>query len=270
MEEIKEERRQKKKQEKFSGIFIANAICLIIVAIAWMGSYNTTGKPLDKEKFELKTGVTFEVNRPGKIHELQLQIPYKSKLTKFERNIGVLIDLYGTDGKRLYSFYKNLWYYNEASDDYGKDDVMTAKIVLNEAGKYMVKAYVLDDELKQKSKLVQDHYEKGDMSFGILTVRSKSSGLLYYSFLMGFLTIALVAFLILHQQLGSVAKSWAEFKANPKVIFKPFPLMYMGMIAAFLILIIYWNYQGIGYAGYGDYLHSPNWFFPNQDVIYLG
>lgn len=266
--EIREERRQKKKQVKYAGIFIGNLAFLLITLILWATSYMTAGVELNAKKFPLKRGVEFEVNRPGKIHELSLKLPYSTTLTKFERASGVLMDIYGPDGKRIYSFYKTLWWYREASDDQGASAPLEAKIILNESGTYKAYAYVVDDEFIKNSSGVDQKRER--LLWGEMTVKSKSSGSLYYKYILYFEVGILILFLIMSNYLGSPLQMFNLIKADKSLLMNPLPLLYMGMIASFLILVLYWNYMGIGYAGYGDYLHSPNWFFNTNEVIYIG
>lgn len=268
LEEIKAERTQQKKQVRFAGLFIGNIAFIGITLIAWMLSYTTVDTALNKQRFKLSEGITFEVNNPGKIHQITFKIPYATTLSKFERASGVLLDIYDPNGKRIYSFYKTLWWYREASDDQGASAPLVAKIILNEAGKYKLRSYVMDDEfVKKKGKvdLKKEQFEQGEV-----TVKSKSSGSLYYSYLLIFEGLVLISFLIGSSFLGSPAQLWNLVRQNTNLLFRPIPLLYFGVLAAFLILIMYWNYQGIGYAGYGDYLHSPNWFFSTDDVIYIG
>ena len=161
-----------------------------------------------------------------------------------------------------------MWWYREASDDQGASEPLRAKIILNEPGKYKVKAYVMDDEFVKRYGTVDLKKEK--FEFGELTVKSKSSGSLYYFYLVLFLMIVLIIFLSLSGLVGSPLQMFNLVKEDKGLLIKPIPLLYMAMIASFIVLIFYWNFMGIGYAGYEDYLHSPNWFFSTEDVIYIG
>ncbi|MEZ4936497.1 MAG: hypothetical protein R2799_02780 [Crocinitomicaceae bacterium] len=268
LEEIKAERRQRKKQIRFAGIFVGNIAFILLTLLLWMFSGNTKHTELNQQKFKMADGVTFEVINPGKVHQITLKVPYKTSLSNFERATGVLLDLYGPDGKRVYSFYKTLWWYRESSEDQGASEPLIAKIILNEKGVYTVKPYMMDDEFTKKVGNVDLKKEK--LSYGELTVKSKRSGSLYFGYLILFELAILVVFLIAGSYWGNPMQMWTTVKEDIRVITQPIPLLYFGMLTAFLILIMYWNYLGIGYAGYGDYLHSPNWFFGSDDVIYIG
>jgi hypothetical protein len=270
LEEIRADRELKKKQVKYAGVFILNIAAIVLTLLGYMVSYNSINTEVENKKFDLKEGQSFKVVNPGTIHEISFKIPYKTKLANFERNAGVLLDLYDPEGKRIYSFYKVLWWYQAASDDKGASQPLIAKIILNDKGIYTVKPYVVDDQLTSRNRKVVEPRTDGNLEAGMLTVKSKNSGSLYYFYLIILELVVLVAFLIFSGYLGSPASLLAEFMEKKSIVFKPIPLLYLGMICSFLILIIYWNYLGIGYAGYGGYLHSPNWFFDSNDVIYIG
>ncbi|MCB0479054.1 MAG: hypothetical protein KDC84_12875 [Crocinitomicaceae bacterium] len=268
LEEIKSERRQRKKQIKFAAVFVGNIACILLTLILWMMSGNTKNTELSQQKFKMAEGQTFEVVHPGKIHQITLKIPYSTAIKNFERATGVLMDLYGPDGRRVYSFYKTLWWYRESSEDKGASEPLVAKIILNEKGTYKIRAYTMDDEFTKKIGPVD--MDKERLMIAEATVKSKSSGSLYFSYLLIFEVALLVLFLVASNYVGNPLSLWNLVKEDIGLLTKPIPLLYFGMIAAFLILIMYWNYLGIGYAGYGDYLHSPNWFFGSDDVIYIG
>lgn len=268
--EIRENRMRRYRKSKFSGLFIANLFLLVLTACFILFGYQTKNTVLKETKFILKKGIQFEVKDAGSIHEIQLHLPYKTKMNRVERNSGVLLDLYDPKGKRIYSFYKNLWWYKASSSDKGKSSPLSAKIILKDQGVYKIYAYVVDDELMSNTRKIDDPTKDGKLEVGNIRVESKTSGGLYYPYLIFLEILVLVAFLILSNYVGSFRDSIRKFRENWKIVLTAYPLLYMALISSLLLLFFYWNSLGIGYAGYEDYLHSPNWFFENDEVIYIG